>query len=266
MSQSPALATSCVDSEPGPLPSTGITRLPRYYRPLRHPPWPGLAVTGNLLETPTSTIEDFPCCARSSSFVQATANTPARLPGARSALFPSSLSLPRIDWQVARASPFSKLAQRSLTLQPVRSPSHPVTLYTEGFSHFVTSMTGPMATGWSESRRVGFAPTGQAPLGTAQVELGWPVSTRNDMTPQAYPDWRWVDHGDTSRTTTARSYRHIARERRFTGCPPHSAHAPECSEWFHTRSYPPDGRVRRQRWVATPQSPAEPPSCSYGRG
>jgi hypothetical protein len=35
-------------------------------------------------------------------------------------------------------------------------------LYTEGFSHFVTSMTAPIATGWSESRRVGFAPTGKA--------------------------------------------------------------------------------------------------------
>lgn|GEM_PF-1616536 len=100
MSQSPALATSCVGSEPGPLPSTGITRLPRYYGPVRHPQWPSLAVTGNLLEIPVSTTEDFPCCVRSSSFVHATANTPARLPGARFARFPGSVSLPRIDWQV----------------------------------------------------------------------------------------------------------------------------------------------------------------------
>lgn len=129
MSQSPALATSCVDSEPGPLPSTGITRLPRYYRPLRHPPWPSLAVTGHLLETPTSTIEDFPCCARSSSFVHATANTPARLPSARSALFPSSLSLPRIDWQVGpcitlfeACSAFTHVAACTLA----KSPSDPL--------------------------------------------------------------------------------------------------------------------------------------------
>ncbi len=33
---------------------------------------------------------------------------------------------------------------------------------TEGFSHFVTSMTAPVASGWSDGR-VGFAPTGKAP-------------------------------------------------------------------------------------------------------
>ena len=36
-------------------------------------------------------------------------------------------------------------------------------LYTEGFSHFVTSMTAPIATGRSNSCRVGFAPTRKAP-------------------------------------------------------------------------------------------------------
>ena len=60
-------------------------------------------------------------------------------------------------------SPFSRLAQCSLTLRPACSPSHLVTLYTEGFSHFVTSMTAPITSGWSKSRRVGFAPTGKAP-------------------------------------------------------------------------------------------------------
>ncbi len=37
-----------------------------------------------------------------------------------------------------------------------------MTRYTEGFSHFVTSMTAPVASGWSD-RRVGLAPTGKAP-------------------------------------------------------------------------------------------------------
>src|SRR5690606_20991293 len=54
-------------------------------------------------------------------------------------------------------------AQRSLTLRPAGSPRHLVSLYTEGFSHFVTSMTAPIATGRSECCRVGFAPTGKAP-------------------------------------------------------------------------------------------------------
>ncbi len=38
-----------------------------------------------------------------------------------------------------------------------------MTLYTRGFSHFVTSMTAPIAAGRSGSCRVGLAPTGKAP-------------------------------------------------------------------------------------------------------
>jgi hypothetical protein len=45
-----------------------------------------------------------------------------------------------------------------------------VTVYrdtlSEGFSHFVTSMTAPVASGWSGCR-VGFAPTGKRRLSTA---------------------------------------------------------------------------------------------------
>jgi hypothetical protein len=37
-----------------------------------------------------------------------------------------------------------------------------VTRFPEGFSHFVTSMTAPVASGWSNCR-VGFAPTAKAP-------------------------------------------------------------------------------------------------------
>src|SRR5260370_39033496 len=40
------LTTSCVCLEPRPLPSTGVTRLQRYYEPLRHPIAPSLTVTG----------------------------------------------------------------------------------------------------------------------------------------------------------------------------------------------------------------------------
>src|SRR6202795_5213120 len=45
----------------------------------------------------------------------------------------------------------------------------------EGFSHFVTSMTAPVASGWSV-RRVGFAPTGKRRLVTAHGQSGlWEV-------------------------------------------------------------------------------------------
>ena len=47
-----------------------------------------------------------------------------------------------------------------------------VTVYrdplTEGFSHFVTSIAAPVASGWS-ARRVGFAPTGKRRLSTAHA-------------------------------------------------------------------------------------------------
>ena len=51
----------------------------------------------------------------------------------------------------------------------------------EGFSHFVTSMTAPVASGWSGCR-VGLAPTGKAPpLHGAQKERTWPAPAQNDV-------------------------------------------------------------------------------------
>src|SRR5271168_1578993 len=41
-----SFATSCVCLELRSLPSPGVTRLPRYYEPLRHPRAPGLSLTG----------------------------------------------------------------------------------------------------------------------------------------------------------------------------------------------------------------------------
>ena len=47
-----SLATSCVCLEPRSHPSTGITRLPRYSEPLRHPRAPGLSLAGVRLVIP----------------------------------------------------------------------------------------------------------------------------------------------------------------------------------------------------------------------
>ncbi len=61
------------------------------------------------------------------------------------------------------------LPAHSLALRPAHSRRHLyVTCYTEGFSHFVTSMTAPVASGWSV-RRVGLAPTGKRRLITAHT-------------------------------------------------------------------------------------------------
>ena len=69
----------------------------------------------------------------------------------------------------ACTSSFSRLAQRSLALRPAHSRRHLyVTSYTEGFSHFVTSMTAPVASGWSGCR-VGLTPTGKRRLLTAHT-------------------------------------------------------------------------------------------------
>src|SRR3984893_11851818 len=58
----------------------------------------------------------------------------------------------------------TRVAACTLALPPIRD-----TLI-EGFSHFVTSMTAPIASGWSGCR-VGLAPTGKRRLVTAHTQL-----------------------------------------------------------------------------------------------
>jgi hypothetical protein len=93
------------------------------------------------------------------------ANAPAELPDAFFAHFSSSVSLPRIRERVGpRITLFEACsAFTHVTACTLAKPSK-MALYTEGFSHFVTSMTAPIATGWSKSCRVGFAPTGRRRL------------------------------------------------------------------------------------------------------
>jgi hypothetical protein len=76
---------------------------------------------------------------------------------------PGRISLPRYGSRVGlhivlfeACSAFTRVAACTLALSPIRD-----TLI-EGFSHFVTSMTAPIASGWSGCR-VGLAPTGKAP-------------------------------------------------------------------------------------------------------
>ena len=65
----------------------------------------------------------------------------------------------------------------TLALSPMRD-----TLI-EGFSHFVSSMTAPVASGWSV-RRVGFAPTGKRRLATAHGQSGhaWCIVSSMQLT------------------------------------------------------------------------------------
>src|SRR5476651_2095296 len=87
---------------------------------------------------------------------------------------PSRISLPRKGSRVGlhivlfeACSAFTRVAACTLALSPIRD-----TLI-EGFSHFVTSMTAPIASGWSGCR-VGLAPTGKRRLFTAHTQSGHP--------------------------------------------------------------------------------------------
>ena len=66
---------------------------------------------------------------------------------------------------------FSRLARRSLTLRRTLAPSPIRDALSEGFSHFVTSIAAPVASGWSVCR-VGFAPTGKRRLCTTHTYNG----------------------------------------------------------------------------------------------
>jgi len=79
------------------------------------------------------------------------------------------ISLPRkgcrVDLRIVlfeACSAFTRVTACILALPPIRD-----TLI-EGFSHFVTSMTAPIASGWSDCR-VGLAPTGKCRLCTAHT-------------------------------------------------------------------------------------------------
>ena len=98
--------------------------------------------------------------------------TPAQRLGVLFALLsPSRISLPRKGCRVGLrivlfedCSAFTRVTACTLALSPIRD-----TLI-EGFSHFVASMTAPIASGWSGCR-VGFAPTGKRRLVTAHTRF-----------------------------------------------------------------------------------------------
>src|SRR6202049_2209766 len=101
---------------------------------------------------------------------------------------PSRISLPRKGCRVGLrivlfedCSAFTRVTACPLALSPIRE-----TLI-EGFSHFVASMTAPIASGWSDCR-VGLAPTGKRRLVTAHTlnghrdadEIGPPLPFRQN--------------------------------------------------------------------------------------
>ena len=114
-----------------------------------------------------------PVLQRSSPCRHAVANTPAELLGALFARFPKNRSLPRILGRVGfRITLFEACSAFTHITACLLAKSPKVTLYTRGFSRFVTSATAPIATGWSESCRAGFAPAERPCLCTAHEKSG----------------------------------------------------------------------------------------------
>src|SRR5271166_322181 len=140
-----------------------------HYKPLRHPTAPSLSLTGVWLVIPDRAL-GLPVL-RALSLCTCCRQYPGAATGRRlRSSHPAVSAFPEIAVESACTSSFSRLARRSLALRPAHSRRHLyVTCYTEGFSHFVTSMTAPVASGWSV-RRVGLAPTGKRRLLTAHVE------------------------------------------------------------------------------------------------
>ena len=89
---------------------------------------------------------------------------------------PSRISLPRKGRRVGlrivlfeACSAFTRVTACTLAPSPIRDA------LSEGFSHFVTSIAAPVASGWSGCR-VGLAPTGKRRLVTAHTRLGHRVT------------------------------------------------------------------------------------------
>src|ERR1017187_6292799 len=144
-----SFVASCVRLLLRPLPSTGVTRLPRYFEPLRHPIRPGLSLASCQLIL-TAITAGGSRVASGLLCVHAIAITPV----GPMELVRSSLSivsgLPCEKVRSAPAIVVSGPAQRSLSLWPVRSRSRLATLSIESSDSFVASTAVSIATGWSE--------------------------------------------------------------------------------------------------------------------
>ena len=106
------------------LSSTGITRRLQSYGPLRHPDRARPAPRGG----PVGACHATDGASRVASIppsMRAAANTPAEPASALIARFPADGSLPRFTAGSASALPVSRPAQRSLSLRPAWSLSHP---------------------------------------------------------------------------------------------------------------------------------------------
>ena len=121
---------SALGLELRPLPSTGVTRRPRYYEPLRHPRWPGLSLTGVRLRVTRPPPLGVSRVALVSVYRHAVVITPVArwvliargtAYSTRFPFIPSDGDLPHASARSATTLDVSRPAQRSLALRPVGS-------------------------------------------------------------------------------------------------------------------------------------------------
>jgi hypothetical protein len=118
-----SFTTYCVCPELRSLPSTSVTRLQRYYEPLRHPRAPGLSLTGFRLVFALAT----PGASRVAYafLVYMLSPLPRRSGWAYPCSFiPAVSAFPDMAVRSACALSFSRLARRSLALRPAHSRCH----------------------------------------------------------------------------------------------------------------------------------------------
>ena len=154
-----SFAASCVCLELRSLPSTGVTQLQRYYEPLRHPRAPGLSLTGVRLIIPDHAM-GLPVL-RALSLCTCCRHYPgAATRCLSSAHSPCRISLPRKPARVGLRIVLFEVCSAFTRVAALHTRA--VTVFrdtlSEGFSHFVTSIAAPVASGWSVCR-VGLAPT-----------------------------------------------------------------------------------------------------------
>src|SRR5215470_14570409 len=118
-----SLTTSCVRLELRSLPSPGVTRLQRYYEPLRLPAAPSLSLAGIWLIIPDHAVGS--PVLRTLSLCTCCRHYPGAAAGRMISLGnPAVSAFPDMAVRSACASSFSRFARRSLALRPAHSRCH----------------------------------------------------------------------------------------------------------------------------------------------
>jgi len=132
-----------------------------------------LSVTGVWLVLELSLVDPamgLPVLLQFPSSRHAVANTPAEHQAAYFARYTRYDSFPRIHCRVSfRIGNFGACSAFTTRYGLPGRRATFMALYTKGFHRFVTSTMAPVASGRSETCRVGFAPTGKLRLSTAHV-------------------------------------------------------------------------------------------------